>query len=520
MSAAAINDTVDLVKKAQGNPIDQIPDEIRKGYTQALGLVMYNLEAPAKLLVPVITPLRNRIARVGGGMGTAVNWKAITGINVNKLAGGVSEGNRGGVIATTVSPYIAAYKVIGFEDYVTFEANLAGKNFDDVKARAVENLLRALMIYEESLLLGGNSSLGLGTTPTPTVANAGTGGSIGAATYNIAAVALTLEGFMSSSVAGGVPASVSRTNADGSTDTYGGGSAQKSATAATTTTGSTSVITASVAPVRGAVGYAWYGGTAGNECLQAITSINSVSLTAIATGNQALSALPSSDSSQNALVYDGLISQVFGGASASLTSVQSVGSTCTIYKSTGTNGSGALVGQMATGTAGVGTVLTADGKGGIVEIDAMLRAFWDQFRLSPDTLYVNAQEAQNITAKILSGSSPTSNLSLHVTAVQDGLVGGMVVDSYLNKFGLGGAKKIKIEIHPNMTPGTILFYSGTIPYPLSGVGSVVEFEARQDYYQLEWPLRSRKYEYGVYADGVLKNYFPPAFGLLTNVANG
>ena len=40
---------------------------------------------------------------------------------------------------------------------------------------------------------------------------------------------------------------------------------------------------------------------------------------------------------------------------------------------------------------------------------------------------------------------------------------------------------------------------------------------RRDYYQLEWPLKTRKYEYGVYFDGVLQNYFPPAFGMITNI---
>jgi hypothetical protein len=44
---------------------------------------------------------------------------------------------------------------------------------------------------------------------------------------------------------------------------------------------------------------------------------------------------------------------------------------------------GGLVGQMATGTAGTGTGAHADNKGGIVEIDAMLRAFWDLSRISP-----------------------------------------------------------------------------------------------------------------------------------------
>ena len=55
-----------------------------------------------------------------------------------------------------------------------------------------------LMIQEENMLLGGNCSVDLGTTPTPTVSNAGTGGSIGAATYNVICVALFVVFFQHS----------------------------------------------------------------------------------------------------------------------------------------------------------------------------------------------------------------------------------------------------------------------------------------------------------------------------------
>jgi hypothetical protein len=43
---------------------------------------------------------------------------------------------------------------------------------------------------------------------------------------------------------------------------------------------------------------------------------------------------------------------------------------------------------------------------------------------------------------------------------------------------------------------------------------------RKEYYQLEWPLKSRKYEYGVYTDEVLQHYAPFSMGVITNVAPG
>ena len=71
-----------------------------------------------------------------------------------------------------------------------------------------------------------------------------------------------------------------------------------------------------------------------------------------------------------------------------------------------------------------------------------------------------------------------------------------------------------------MPAGMMIFYSDSIPYPLSNVGSVLVKKLRRDYYQIEWPLKSRKYEYGVYFDGVLQCYFPPAFGMIHNIAAG
>ncbi len=38
------------------------------------------------------------------------------------------------------------------------------------------------------------------------------------------------------------------------------------------------------------------------------------------------------------------------------------------------------------------------------------------------------------------------------------------------------------------------------------------------YYQTEWPRRTRAYEYGVYTDQVLQNFFMPGMYVLTNLS--
>jgi hypothetical protein len=460
------------------------------------GLTFYDLEAGAKFLYPVLTPLRNMIPRVSGRGGIQAAWRAITGVNVNNVRIGVSPGNRNAVQAVTTADYTAAYKGIGTETSLDFEAQYAAENFDDVRAIAGKTGLQACMLGEEVVLLGGNNSVPLGLTPTPSL-TAGTAGFLSNSTLSVICVALALEGFIYSSVLGGIPGQITRLNADGSTDTFGGGSAQKSAAASITLSGGTSTqsINATVAAVNGALGYAWFSGVAGSEVLTAITSINSVVLTAAGLGTQTAASLGTLDNSTNNLEFDGLLTQALKA------------------------GSNAYVKALATGVAGVGSTLTGDGSGGVVEIEDALQNRWDNYRLGFDTMWVSSQQARDISKKILAGGS-TGAQRFVFQSEQNALGGGVMIATYLNKYSMGGAKTVTIKIHPNMPSGTILFTTSEIPYPLSGVGNIIQVRTRQEYYQIEWPLRSRKYEYGVYADEVVQNYFPPSMGVITNIAPG
>lgn len=486
---ATTQETLELLKTAQAAPNDALTKAFTQSSTATSGLTAYDLEAPAKTLYPVITPLRNEIPRIVGGMGIQANWRAITAINTGNAGAGISEGNRGVVQSTTVTDYTAAFKGLGLEDYVTFEADYAGQGFDDVKARAVQGLLRSLMISEEKCILGGNTSIALGTASTPSCTASNTGGTL-ASNQSVIVVALTLDGYQAATVAGGLPLSATRTLADGTTEAYNQGTSIKSAANAVTISGSTASIAASTTVKNGAVAYAWFWGAANNEILGAITTANTYTITAAATGTQAAASNFTADKSRNSLVFDGLLSQIM------------------------TSGSGAYVKNMANGT-----TLTADNKGGITEIDVALQSFWDNYKLSPDTIWVNAQQALDINTKVLAGSTAGAQRFVF-NSEQSMLAGGSVVVAYLNKFALGGAQSIPIKIHPYMPAGTILFTSKGVPYPLSNVGNVLQMKLRRDYYQIEYPLRTRKYEYGVYMDGVLQCYFPPAFGIINNITAG
>ena len=82
-------ETLELLKSAK---VLDAAELAKAGIMIAQGLVAYDLEPAAKKLYPLITPLRNTITRIGGGIGTAVHWMSVTGINVARLSPGVSEG--------------------------------------------------------------------------------------------------------------------------------------------------------------------------------------------------------------------------------------------------------------------------------------------------------------------------------------------------------------------------------------------------------------------------------------------
>lgn len=499
MNVDDLRQAIDAIQKAQKSPISGEGLLAKSTFSQSAsptsGLTYYDLELGAKFTYPVLTPLRNEIPRVSGKGGIQASWRAVSGINTTNVRAGVSPGNRGGIIAVSTKDYTANYKALGLEDNVDFEAQYAAQGFDDARAIAAKVLLEATMIQEEVTILGGNASLALGITPTPTLVDGATGGSLLFNTaYSVIAVALSFDGFINGSVVGGIQSQISRNNADGSQDTFGGGAAQKSAANSVTTANdanNTHRITATVTAVVGAAGYAWFLGSAGSEKLAAITVNPTVSLTANAVGTQTAASLPAVDWSQNALVFDGLIYQALAASS------------------------GAYVVNIA------GT-LTADGAGGIVEIETALKDRWDNYRLGPDTMWVNSQQALDVSKKIQATTSANPGAQRFVFASnQDAMQGGSaMVRTYLNRYSMAGGQIVDIKIHPNMPSGMILMTAKKLPYPLSNVGNVVQVRTRQDYYQIEWPLRSRKYEYGVYLDEVLQHYFPPTMILMYNITAG
>jgi hypothetical protein len=475
-------------------------DSLAKNVTISTGLTAYDLQAPAKNLYPTITPLRNSIARVARlNPGDAAHWRSIFGTTGSGFdaMGWVPEGQRSASMSYSATSITLPYVTLVEEDTVTFEAEAAAQGFEDINATATLRILQKTMRKEETALLGGNTSLALGTPAAPALTASGTGATLPAATYSVIVVGLTFEGYRNSSLSGGVAATKTITGNDGNTYTLNGGSSMRSANVTQAVTlGQTLFATAPI--INGAVAYAWYVGPAGSETLQAITPINSAAFSApLVSGQQAATVITADNSRNPGLAFDGLLTDGFNPATSS------------------------FVQALPSGPAGTGSFLTPSGRGSIAEIDNMLLQMWNSYRLSPTVIYVNAQEQKNITAKCLtnaSGPLVRYNVDASQSAPYEFTASG-VVRWYYNPFT---GVEIPMPVHPDLPPGTILAYCERLPawYQSNETPNVAEVLTRRDYYRVDWPVRTRRREFGVYTEEVLAIYASFGIGILTNIGNG
>lgn len=475
-------------------------DLLAKNVTISTGLTAYDLQAPAKNLYPTITPLRNSVPRVARlNPGDAAHWRSIfatTGSGFDAM-GWVPEGQRSASMSYSATSITLPYVTLGEEDTVTFEAEAAAQGFEDINATATLRILQKTMRKEETALLGGNTSLALGTAGAPALTASGTGATLLGGVYSVTVVGLTFEGYRNSSLSGGVAATKTITGNDGNTYTLNGGSSMRSTNVTQSVTiGQTLFATAPI--INGAVAYAWYVGPAGSETLQAITTINSAAFSApLVSGQQAATVITADNSRNPGVAFDGLLTDGFNPATSS------------------------FVQALASGPAGTGTFLTPSGRGSILEIDNMLLQMWNSYRLSPTVIYVNAQEQKNITNKCLNPSSGPLvryNVDASQSAPYEFTASG-VVRWYYNPFT---GVEIPMPVHPDLPPGTILAYCERLPawYQSNETPNVAEVLTRRDYYRVDWPVRTRRREFGVYTEEVLAIYASFGIGILTNIGNG
>lgn len=500
-------------------------DATTTGITTGTGLNFYYLEEQAKAIYPVFYPLLASIPRVNAALfgqqvgGTAVNWKAITGIDVavNGVPGypAISEGNRNAFMAFREKDYSASYKYVGKDGNVTFQAQQTGMGFEDNLGMTQVSLLNALLNDEERMILYGNSGSSgngfqLGTTSTPTTTLVGTGGTIVTGkNCSVFCVALTAWGVFLASTTG-VQLPFARTNSNGSVDVINGGTAALSAASNVVTTASnTASLVCAVAASVGAVGYAWFvnstdasAPTTANAYFSQVSSAPTVTITALpVTTNQKANAISTAgslatDNSANALDADGLMTWGFNYANSSP-------SNSYVKDLNGAN-------------------LTANGDGTIAEFETLLDFLWSNYKLSPDSIYLGGTLIDAVSKKITgAGTSNAVTRLLFDKDEKGALIGGTFPIAYRSKYGPGQKKVLNVITHPWLPNGVIYFDLINNPYPAAGnaIPAVRRIVTLEDHFSIKWPYRTLQHEVGTYCFYALQHYIPFGIGILTGVGN-
>jgi hypothetical protein len=462
------------------------------------GLVPFDLEAPAKLLVPRMTPLRNRLPRTKG-QGTALVTKRITGWSNSGVGGNTdltaffsSESastafgplslRRPGKISYTANDKSYTYREQGLSDQVSMLAEFAGRGYQDIRSLSQTALLWATLGAEERALLfargtSANGYVGPIAAPVISSATSTTGGTLAAGTWQIRVTAR-------SGAAGGA----------------GGGSGESvvSNELAQVTTGATSTITVTVGTEpNGAVGYNLYvslvGGASNSETFQYAFAGNTTTFGAQIPGGAAQPAAV--DSSANALAYDGFLTVQADPTQG--------GYIKRVNASVLANGDAAWQsafltmygGSLNPGGGGAGNKLLAD----------------------PDEVWVDGQTRNSIGQWLkLNASTVSYRLVLDAGGSGDAASGAMVGSAIGGFINQTTGSMANLLVHPYMPLGCSLIRSSSLPaaVPDSNISNTAEVRNVQDYMSIDWPVIQMTYDASTYLFGTLVHYAPAWSGLL------
>lgn len=462
------------------------------------GLVPYDLEAPAKLLVPRQTPLRNRIPRAKG-QGTALLTKRITGWSNSASGGNVDLSNffssesvstafgpvslrRPPKISYTANDKSYTYREQGLSDQVSMLAEFAGRGYQDIRSLSQTALLWATLGAEERNILFARGTVANGyvgpiAAPVISSATSTTGGTLAAGVWQIR---VTARSGGAGNAGGGVGESV------------------VSNELAQTTTGATSTITVTVGTEpTGALGYNLYvslvGGASNSETFQYAFVGNSTTFGAQIPGGAAQPAAV--DSSANALAYDGFLT-------VQADPTQS-GYVKRVNASVATQGDAPW--QTAFGVLYGGNLNPGGGASG------------NKLLADPDEIWVDGQTRNSISQWLKTNASTVSyRLNLDAGGVGDTASGAMIgsaVGGFINQYT---GSMARLMVHPYMPLGCSLLRSSTLPaaVPDSNIESTAEVRNVQDYMSIDWPVIQMTYDASTYLFGTLVHYAPAWSGLL------
>lgn len=454
----------------------------------------FDLEAPAKLLTPRPTPLRNRIPRKKG-VGTSHRVKRILGYTGTGTGGvgntwpGITETTttafgsinyeRGPKISYAADDLVLPYNSYSLSDSVSFDANFSGLGYQDLRQLSSTSTLYATMLMEERMMLmaRGTASGYSGALAAPTFTKAspvaGTGQTaLAATTYyvNVTADAgISGSGFGESILGTEVSEVVAA--------------------------GDVLAVTIST-PVSGALGYNVYVGTttgAANLKYQGTLRgtgtlyINGAGSTNLPSNNVAYSTTgaaasrATADTSAYATGYDGILPTVLGANSGFNNAINSAFST---------SNPGA-------------------------EYQTVFARLYDSVKADPDLVLLNGNDRKQLSDAIKSGSTANYRLTINDPG-QGGTTYGSIVTGLQNEVT---GKAVDLEVHPWLPQGVSPVLSFTLPIPDTEVSDVWSNFMVQDYMGIQWPVTQFAYEFSTYFRGTFFCTAPAWNGAVSGITN-
>jgi hypothetical protein len=484
---------------AQRMAMQDIQKEITLTSPLSTSFAAFDLEAPAKLLTPRPTPLRNRIPRKKGvgtshrvkrilgytGTGTGGQgqiWPGITESTQNNFAGGGStplQLIRGPQIDYTADDLILPYNSYSLSDQVSFDANFSGMGYQDLRQLSSTSTLYATMLMEERMML-----MARGTA-------SGYSGVLAAPTFALA-----------SPVAGAGQTALAATTYFVNVTTDAGISANGFGesilgTEASTAVASGDVLTITVTtPVVGALGYNIYVGTVtgaanlkyqgtlkgtGTFTIQGATAQGLLGNNAAFTTGGAAATRATTNTSAYATGYDGILPTVLG-------------------PNTGFNN--AINGTFSTANPGA-------------EFQTVFAELYQNVKADPDVVLMNGNDRKQLSDAIKNGS--TANYRLVINNPGDGgTTYGSIVTGLQNEVT---GKAVDIMVHPWLNSGVAPVLSFTLPIPDTQVSDVWANFLVQDYMGIQWPVTQFTYDFSTYFRGTFFCTAPAWNGAVSGIVS-
>jgi len=484
---------------AQRGAVGDINKEITLTNPLSTSFAAFDLEAPAKMLTPRPTPLRNKIPRkkgigtsrrvkrilgyTGTGTGGVGNlWPGITETTQNNFAPGSANAfylERGPQISYAADDLVIPYNSYSLSDQVSFDANFSGMGYQDLRQLSSTSTLYATMLMEERMFLYARGTA------------SGFSGALAAPTGIVASSPAAVTG--QTALAAGVYYVYITANA-GITGSGFGESIVSAVASETVASGD--VLGLTWTAVTGAIGYNIYVGTAtgtanckyvgtaeGNSAVIQGTSATNLTLDNFAFSTTgAAASRANADTSAYATGYDGILPTVLGA-------------------NTGFNNNRN------------GAAFSTSNPG--VEYQTVFYNLYNNVKADPDEILINGSDRKQLSDAIKNGSTANYRINLQQTDVGS-YVGGTTIGALYNEIT---GKMVPLTVHPWLQQGVSPVLSYTLPIPDTEVSDVWAAVNVQDYMGIQWPVVQFTYDFSTYYRGTFFCYAPAWNGAVSGIGN-